>query len=101
VTPPFEPPLSERASRTGRSALLGLLFASACAHPFAEYAEAKRQAPDELACPRDEVSQDHHSTYAYTFQGCGRWVIYRCMSFDDRVQCGPIARGSTAASTSH
>jgi len=63
---------------------------------FAEYADARRQAPDELACPRDEVSQDHHSTYAYTFQGCGRWVIYHCMSFDDRVQCGPIARGATA-----
>ncbi|MBS2012531.1 MAG: hypothetical protein JST00_06580 [Deltaproteobacteria bacterium] len=66
-----------------------------CTSPFTMYADAKRLAPSDLACPEAQVSRQYTGSGDYGFRGCGRWIVYRCMSSgDDRSECAPTAMGN-------
>ena len=65
-----------------------------CTSPFTMYADAKRLAPSDLACPEAQVTRQYTSSSDYGFRGCGRWIVYRCTSSgDDRSQCAATAMG--------
>ena len=61
---------------------------------------AAQHAPADLACPRERVSQLRHGSGLATqpaFHGCGRYVVYHCMSTvgdSGETQCVPIASGN-------
>ena len=66
-----------------------------CTSPFTMYADAKRLAPTDLACPEAQVTRQYTSSRDYGFRGCGRWIVYRCTSSgDDRTECAPTAMGN-------
>ncbi len=67
----------------GIAAVAGM---GACAGPFEMFAVAEAHAPTDLGCPKDQVSQFRHARY--TFQGCGRYVVYHCM-YSDQTICIP------------
>ncbi len=72
----------------GIAAVAGM---GACAGPFEMFAVAEAQAPADLGCPKDQVSQYRHAQY--TFQGCGKYVVYRCL-YSDRAICIPRLVGA-------
>lgn len=63
----------------------------ACASPLREFHIAEDHAPSDLGCPREKVTQYRHASL--TFQGCGRWVRYHCMTSPGGSQCVAIATG--------
>ncbi len=67
------------------------------AAPFKMDRVAAQLAPVDLRCSGERVSHLRHRSLGATmpaFHGCGRYVVYRCMSLVsdlDETECLPIA----------
>ena len=66
--------------------------------PFKMGEVASQHAPIDLGCPSQRVSPMHHygnhSATGPAFHGCGRYVVYHCMSLVSdlsETQCVPVA----------
>lgn len=94
------PPTSLTMWRTSWMVVLLLvaLPLGACAVPLESYQVARSRAPSDLQC--EQVTQGttrNSGSFVHAFEGCGRYVIYECMSGSQGAACQAAAIGEGRA----